>query len=48
MGRHRVDTRKFCTVRVVRCLGKFLREVVDASSLDVFKAKLDKALRNLI
>ena len=39
---------KFFTVRVVRHWTRLLREVVDAPSLEVFKASLDGALSNLI
>jgi len=40
--------KKFFTVRVVRCWNRFPREVVDALSLEAFKARLDRALRNLV
>ncbi|KFV13154.1 hypothetical protein N340_13662, partial [Tauraco erythrolophus] len=48
-GRFRLYIRKkFFTLRVVRCWNRFPREVVDASSLEVFKARLDEALGNLV
>ena len=36
------------SVRVVRDWNRLPREVVDAPSLEVFKARLDEALSNLI
>ena len=36
------------TVRVVRCWNKLPSDVVDAPSLETFKARLDQALGNLI
>ena len=40
--------RKFFTVRVVRPWNRLPREVVDAPSLEVFKARLDRAWSNLV
>ncbi|KFW73574.1 hypothetical protein AS28_12119, partial [Pygoscelis adeliae] len=48
-GRCRLGTRKkFFTMRVVRHWNRLPREVVDAPSLEVFKARLDGALSNLV
>ncbi|KFO84704.1 hypothetical protein N320_03317, partial [Buceros rhinoceros silvestris] len=48
-GRFRSDIRKkFFTVRVMRHWNMLPREVVDAPSLAVFKARLDGALINLV
>ncbi|KGL98488.1 hypothetical protein N301_04655, partial [Charadrius vociferus] len=40
--------KKFFTVRVVRHWHRLPREVVDAPSLGVFKARLDGALSSLV
>ncbi|KGL94596.1 hypothetical protein N301_10798, partial [Charadrius vociferus] len=48
-GRFRLDIRKkFFTVRLVRHWNRLPREAVDAPSLEVFKARLDGALSNLV
>jgi len=39
---------KFFTERVARCWNWLPREVVDAPSLEVFKARLDGTLGNLV
>ncbi|KFW69538.1 hypothetical protein AS28_03153, partial [Pygoscelis adeliae] len=48
-GGFRLDIRKkFFTVRVVRHWNRLRREAVDAPCLEVFKARLDGALSNLV
>ncbi|KGL93971.1 hypothetical protein N301_05609, partial [Charadrius vociferus] len=48
-GRFRLDIRrKFFTLRLVRHWNRLPREAVDAPSLEMFKARLDGALSNLV
>jgi len=48
-GRFRLDIRKkFFTMRVVKHWNRLPREAADAPSLEVFKARLDGALSNLV
>ncbi len=39
---------KFFTMRLVRCWNRLLREVVEALSVEMVKAKLDGALGSLV
>ncbi|KGL88928.1 hypothetical protein N301_16277, partial [Charadrius vociferus] len=48
-GRFHLNIRKkFFTMRVVRHWNRLPREAVEAPSLEVFKARLDMALGNLV
>jgi len=40
--------KKFFTMRVVKHWNRLLREVVEAPSLETFKARLDRALKSLV
>ena len=45
----RLDVRgKFFTEGVMRCWNRLPREIVDAPSMEVFKARLDGALGSLV
>ena len=49
LGRFRLDIRKkFFTQRVVTQWNRLPKEVVDATSLEAFKARLDVALGSLV
>ncbi|KFW12690.1 hypothetical protein N326_02067, partial [Eurypyga helias] len=49
VGRFRLDIRKkFFPERVLKHWTRLPREVVDAPSLEGFKARLDEALSNLV
>jgi len=49
VGRLRLDIRKkFFTIRVVKQWNRLPREVVEAPSLETFKARLDSPLSNLV
>ena len=48
-GRFKLNVRgKFFTETVMRCWNKLPSNAVDVSSLEVFKARLDRVLANLI
>ncbi|KFQ42129.1 hypothetical protein N333_00914, partial [Nestor notabilis] len=48
-GKFRLDIRKkFFTVRVVRHWNRLPKEVVNAPTLEAFKARLDRALGNIV
>jgi len=48
-GRFRLDIRKkFFTMRVAKHWNRLPREAVDVPSLEVFEARLDGALSNLV
>jgi len=48
-GRFRLDVRKkFLTMRVVKHQNRLPREVVNAPSLETFKARLNGALSNVV
>ena len=47
-GRFRLDIKKFFTQRVVTHWNRLAKEVVNAPSLEAFKARLDGGLGSLI
>jgi len=48
-GRFRLDVRgSFFTETVARCWNRLLREIMDSASMAAFKARLDRAMGNLI
>ena len=47
-GRLRLDIRRFFTQRAMLHWNRLPREVVDAPSLEAFKARLDVALSSLV
>ena len=48
-GRFRLDiTRKFCTRNAVKHWNRLPKEILDAPSLEAFKARLDVALGSLV
>lgn len=40
--------KKFCILRVMRHWNRLPREAVDVPTVEVFEARVDKALRNLV